>query len=108
MATIVDNQNLTDDLVDGKITSSDVTDPDNVRVKFVVTNATSENYYFFATYFADDAPLTDNFDNVIKHKIKGNDTVSKNFLSINAATFHVELTPVDTHDGDITVTTVES
>jgi len=46
MATIVDAKNLTTDLVSGVIESSEVATPNNVRIKFVVSNATAENHVF--------------------------------------------------------------
>ena len=107
MATIVDAKNLTTDLVSGVIESSEVATPNNVRIKFVVSNTTSESMYFLATYLVDAAPLRDK-DHELQHRIVGNDTSSINLLAVNAAALVVVLTPVGVHDGDITVTTVES
>jgi len=56
--------------------------------------------YFWATYLVDAAPLRDKGQE-LKHRIVGNNTVSINLLSVNAAALVVVLTPVGTHDGDI-------
>lgn len=108
MATIVDNQNLTDDLVDGKIESSAITsDPTLLRIQTEVTNSSSEDYFLFQTYQVNDgngyADLLDENNRQIKHKIKGNDIVSINLLNVNSANIKVILTPGGVHDGDLSV-----
>lgn len=107
MATIIDDVSLAT-----AVTSTAVTNPNNVRIQFEVSGATDEKMIALVTYLVNDGTqdvaLTDEDNAIVEHKITGNGAISKNLLVVNSASLKAKVSPVGTHDGNVTATTFES
>ena len=108
MATIINNVSL----ASGAITSTAVTNPNNVRVQTEISGAGSDEFVF-QTYLVNDGsdyvPLVDSNNKEISHKIAANDKVSINLIAVNSASLKVVLTPgYAGNAGSATVNTFES
>jgi len=108
MATIINNVSL----ADGAITSTAVSNPNNVRIQTEITGAGAAEFVI-QTYLVNDGsadvPLLDENSKEIKTKILGSDKVSVNIAGINSASLKVKLTPgAAGNAGAATVTTKEA
>ena len=107
MATIISAY----DLSGGDTTSTAIATPNNVRLQFEVTGATSEQQVAFATLQVNDGTayvdMADKDGRLVKYPIAGNVKFSKNHFGINSATMQVVIDATDC-DGSLTVTSYES
>jgi len=109
MATILDSY----DLSGGDTLSSEVSAPNNVRVKWIVASATDSDQIVKLTFQVYDgggnyiALKDEKLNDVIVH-VKGNAESDINLLGVNSSSMKVKVETETTCDGTLTIYTYES
>ena len=109
MATIIN----TYDLSGGNTTSTAVVNPVDVRFQYTIAGATDTTQAVYLVHYVSEdatnwAPLVDEYGMPIKMLIKGNDSLSRNIVGINASNLKVVAEVPDGAVGTLTVLTKES